>query len=474
MRIAFLVDNVLRDMLGLVMVAHDLCQPGTECYLVPAEEKRDELMALEPDLVVVFNARKSLDWFMRDLLKVGMSLVLLDAEGGVWPDVKEYSGLLTSDRAILDGLWRICLWGGEMANHLRDGGYFRESQIRVTGCPRFDIYAKRWRKLAQKEAVRTLPRILLNTNTPELNQRGTTREFVKLFFEQSYGWSAARVDDHFRTQEAAYASTLELIRNLAEDFPQCQVVVRPHPFEDIKVYEDALKGINVIVRQDGPVATEIFNAIAVVQRSCTTGIEAGMAAIPALSPLWIPTAMVMPTAEAVSVPCFSYTEMKRSLERIIEGTFSIPEGIAQELKDVLSKWFCDADGLAHERVSRTLMACLPKAKAIRKGACSSLLYGLDRKSSRLTRRIARAVRFWTGLPPQWNFREFRVCQTGGSWNGGSLSAVKSTVCEAVQTLNDLKQRNDLGEVKVGTAIAKDRYRHGFRGDSIVLYVSNSA
>lgn len=466
-RIAFIVDNLLRDLVGLVLVAHELAQQEVDCYLVPSDAKQDELMSLRPDIVVVFNLRKSLNQFFRNLLDTGMSVVLLDVEGGVWPSIADYAELLTSDRAILDQITRVCLWGKRMKPFLRENGYFSESQLCITGCPRFDVYNAKWRDLIQTNGKDDRPQILVNTNTSELNQRGTTREENKAFYINRYGWPKERVDAHFQTQETAYRLTVEMIRQLVRDFPECRIVVRPHPFEDLGIYARDLRGLDLRLTQEGPVAAELFKAAAVVQRSCTTGIEAGMASVPTLSPQWIPAAMPMPSAEAVSVPCGTYGDLRQTLSRIVSGSFQMPGHITATLGNVLEEWFCGIDGMAHARVAAVLRNSFPKTRQVAEEKCSRLLYGLNKPGG--LEGLGRALRFYGNLPPQWCFRKLRTAESSGFWNGLPLASIMQDIGRMVGILNGQKAGLSKPLVQVAPVSANGRYSHGYRGTAISLH-----
>jgi hypothetical protein len=120
-----------------------------------------------------------------------------------------------------------------------------------------------------------------------------------------------------------------------------------------------------------------LRAAAVVQRSCTTAIEAGLAGVPALSPVWIPIFEEMPAAEAVSIPCASPEALEDALTGALAGELELPPSRQAALRSIVSDWFLAIDGAAHQRVAAGIV-------------------------SRTTAgdRAARALRFATGPPRQ--------------------------------------------------------------------------
>ena len=69
----------------------------------------------------------------------------------------------------------------------------------------------------------------------------------------------------------------------------------------------------------GSVQPEIFRAAIVIQRNCTTAVEAGLAGVPALSPEWIPSWFRMELADRVSIPAQSYAEMHSYVSGALAG-----------------------------------------------------------------------------------------------------------------------------------------------------------
>src|SRR6185295_18729457 len=174
-----------------------------------------------------------------------------------------------------------------------------------------------------------------------------------------------RVDEYFLAEERGIAGIIQLARELARDFPRARVVVRPHPFERIERYSEALDDVpNVTVDNTPTVQREIFRSAVVIQRSCSTAIEAGLAGVPALSPQWVSTAALIPIAEAVSDRCQSYAELRAKVADILAGRYQAPAAARQAFDDVTRDWFHRADGEAHRRVSETLLQSLPPRRSV--------------------------------------------------------------------------------------------------------------
>jgi len=69
-----------------------------------------------------------------------------------------------------------------------------------------------------------------------------------------------------------------MIKNLSINFPEKNIIVRPHPIERMETYEEDLKYLkNVYIIKEGSPREFILGAEAVIHYDCTTGIESYIA-----------------------------------------------------------------------------------------------------------------------------------------------------------------------------------------------------
>lgn len=85
-RVALIVDNPLRDLPGMVLVALWLCQRGITCYLVPSN-LQNEIWSLVPDFVLLNYLRTVNEDFAHQLAEAGIHFGVLDTEGGVFTNL---------------------------------------------------------------------------------------------------------------------------------------------------------------------------------------------------------------------------------------------------------------------------------------------------------------------------------------------------------------------------------------------------
>jgi len=434
-RVALVVDNPLRDLPGIVLVALTLCDHGATCYLVPMNLAQRELCALAPDFVLLNYLRRANEALAQMLLDAGIGLGVLDTEGGVFPSFDSYAATMAQGSKTRLGIACYCAWGHQLARHVVEQGWYRSDQVVVTGAPRFDFYVPPWRAAALRMSSEYVggcppPIILVNGSFALANPAFTSpEEEAKLWAKSGHDpYEVARWQEGQRATMACFA---ELANNLARRFSDATFVYRPHPFERVETYHRLLDTRdNLRLTRAGTVDGWILRAAAVIQHGSSTAVEAGLAGVPALFPAWIPTAMPLRVPEVASVQCAS-------------------------------------DGKAHDRVAQAVLQharpCDPKERL---RACRRALYGgLD---GGVRARASGAVRRALGLPPDWSFRRWRIV-VPASWDR-SLKRFGVREVAAIVTAVEEASRGS-AQMRIGVRAAQcgcDYYFDYTAGRSVVL------
>jgi surface carbohydrate biosynthesis protein len=411
-RVAVIVDHPQRDLAGLVLSAIELCQRGAVCHLVPLNLEDKEVWGLAPDLVLLNFFRPSNESFVRRLRSAGISYGLLDTEGALWESVEAYAANFWKDDTLMKGAVGVCLWGPRVADHLLAQKRFTSSQVTVTGCPRFDFYNPAWRSVLWDGAGGAegsgRKRVLINTLYNIGNSQLVSREKNAAELERVHGWPRSKVEQYLEDESEAIRGFIELAGRLARAFPEVDVLLRPHPFESPDVYRRGLSGHpNVWIRCEGPVQPRIFGSVAVIQRSCTTAVEAALAGVPGLSPQWIPAPSLNPMAEDVSEACADYADLESRLREILSARYRQPDSLRSRTECVIRDWFFSSDGRAHERVGEAIAGCWNGSRRVDDGLCRRYLYGLGEEAAPLSTKLGQWTRYLTGISPNWSLRRLR-------------------------------------------------------------------
>jgi len=370
-RITLIVDHPIRDLPGLVLTALSLCRRGVPCSLLPYNNVWHELAYQAPDLVVLPHYRRFIGHLVQALRRADIDLAVLDTEGGVLDSLEGFGDWLMREEGLRGELSAYCCWGPVLADYLVSARYFRSDQVHVTGCPRTDFYSPELREAAVANVAAAAEHgkslILLNSNyclgNPGIKSVDEQlREMVDLWEldeETARAWH--------ETEKRGLEELVAIANGLARRFPEATVVYRPHPFERLATYEGMLEPLpNLHCLREGSVDAWLHHARVVIQRSCSTAIEAGMVGTPALSPSWLPASFERPAANLASVPCASMAELEDAVGKALAGTYALPQDVAANVEKTIADWYRAVDGQASERLADVLLDVLRADPALRR------------------------------------------------------------------------------------------------------------
>ncbi len=218
----------------------------------------------------------------RELKERGFRVLFLAEEEPVFSEEKDVDR--TEFLKLFHPNWMdeddvICAWGDFSAEVFREAARENAAPIHVTGHPRFDLCKPELAGMYESETQSIRQRfgkfILMNTNFALASNLGAFQNVKKAFPRQNKNEDRAeywmgRYCYHARMQ-AAY---IILANRLRKEFPDYNIVLRPHPAEDPAWYRCALEGIkNVTVLNEGSALPWLASAAVLVHTGCTTGLE---------------------------------------------------------------------------------------------------------------------------------------------------------------------------------------------------------
>jgi surface carbohydrate biosynthesis protein len=222
-----------------------------------------------------------------------------------------------------------------------------QTPIHSTGNPRGDLLRSELRNFYQEEAQQIARRygkfILVNTNFNHVNAFGPDLNLFKpvkkpgeppKFGRAARGMSQAYAEGLRDHKTAVFNDFKRLIPRLAKAFPEHTVVVRPHPTEKHDAYRKlAANCQRVEVTNEGNVVPWLMATQAVIHNGCTTGVEAYVLGIPAISY----RSSINETYDngfyrlpnQISYQCFSFDELQETLGQILSGKMGSADGDAR-------------------------------------------------------------------------------------------------------------------------------------------------
>lgn len=305
--------------------------------------------------------------FFRAASRLGHEIVTWDEEALVHLPAETYFSRRLNPSAIRF-VSHLFAWGQDNVDLWRQYPHLpQEISIHVTGTPRSDMLRPEIYPFYENE-VAELRRthgnfILVNTNFNHVNAFGADMNLFKPASKpgkkQKFGRAARGMTreyaEGFRDhKQAVFENFLQLIPELDKSFPDHTIIVRPHPTENQEVYQKiASRCERVRVTNAGNVVPWLMAARALIHNGCTTGVEAYVMRIPAISyratvnDYYDNGFYRLPNK--VSHQCFSPEELKETLRQILAGEVGAASG--EDRQALIEHYLAAQEGpLACERI----------------------------------------------------------------------------------------------------------------------------
>ena len=267
-KICIVVDYPDRDLPGLLYLLSKLKKKNVFYYLVPFYNFR-EIYIIRPHLVILNHSRNIYTNFITILNILNINILILDTEGGmVTKDlVNEYitfSNLLKNINKICG----YCIWSKQIKVNLLKILKLDPKKLIVTGNPRFPFIRLNKKKLGKN--------ILINLNFSTINPRFQNFEQEKkLLLHQ--GKSMKWINGYSKHQKLIRDKFIFLIYKISQKFPQTDIIVRPHPYENDYFYRVIFKNNNnVSISTNKTIYDDINESFVVIQNNCGTAIDANL------------------------------------------------------------------------------------------------------------------------------------------------------------------------------------------------------
>ena len=361
------VENQVRELDPKLLLACVAARRGFSSIIGPRREVeiRIDLFPWSMYLSKSMTIRSLVMFYITRKLDHG--IVTWDEEALVHLPAHTYFSRRLSPRAIRY-VSHLFAWGEDNAGLWRHyPGLPPGMPIHVTGNPRTDLLRPEMRRFYQDE-VEALRRthgdfILLNTN---FNQVNAFYAGLNLFKPIERRGERPKLGQAARGMSREYAEGLrdhklaifghfqQLIPALERAFPQYTIVVRPHPTENPEIYRRiAAQCSRVRVTNEGNVVPWLLATKALVHNGCTTGVEAYVLRVPAVSY----RATVNDTYDygffrlpnLVSYQCFTFEELRATLGKILSGGLGPADG--DERRALIDRHLAGLQGpMACERI----------------------------------------------------------------------------------------------------------------------------
>ncbi len=234
------------------------------------------------DKSVASTKKKWVKWCNR----MGHVPVAWDEEGLVYFSDEVYHELRLSEE-VLQQMHAFFTWGKAQADTILKK-FPEQKNLVISGNPRFDLLRPEFRNFYLPEAEKLKeqygPILLINTNFGFGNHfHGAENERQRL---RRYPIDSVKpdfFDGWIDMQQKTIEYFIKMVPELKEKFPNHTIVVRPHPSENHKIWEQTVKGLSgCLVTGERNVLEWILASDVLIHTNCTTAVEAFLMGVRAI------------------------------------------------------------------------------------------------------------------------------------------------------------------------------------------------
>lgn len=354
MKIGLLLDNPKRELHGHLLVAEELANTGHEVYMIPMYQQGLDIPLLELDVVLMNYVRANNRELLLAYRALGVHVLVLDTEGGVLSEqganAPDQWAISLRENGLMDLVDDYLFWGNNVYQAFRQYSGKNQAHLHLTGNPRFDLCADRWRPFLRYHRD---DYVLVNTNFSAINPLLNHSEQAELETLVKAGWDRDYVTPLFAELKMVFEKYLDTLAWLSERNPDITFLVRPHPFERDTRYRERL-GVyaNVIVDGQGNVLNVIAHARCVLHLNCGTATETCLMGKLPVSMEFLNTELLLrhtPLPSRISLAVNS----KEELDNLIKDPRPFLRGYDASglYTKYIEPWFYLRDGQAYARVS---------------------------------------------------------------------------------------------------------------------------
>lgn len=209
----------------------------------------------------------------------GSKVIAADEEGLVYYNEEDFKKHKINEQS-LENLDYFIVWGKHHEDLVRAKCPNMIGKLRRIGNIRMEILKPQYRFLYEKKVKEIQEKygkfILINTNFGAYNHYEGENKYLEIA-KNLVGEDkkdATNRADKIEHQRKVFESFVKLAKRLEQEFNDFNIIVRPHPSENVKRWEEAFKGYKVQVVREGNVLPWIISSECIVQQNCTTAIEA--------------------------------------------------------------------------------------------------------------------------------------------------------------------------------------------------------
>jgi surface carbohydrate biosynthesis protein len=373
------VENQVRELDAKLLLVCIAARRGIPSIIGPKREVEFRIASFPRSIFLSKSLRIGNRKFFPTSIQLGHKIVAWDEEALVHLPAEIYFSRRLSP-AGMNYVSHFFAWGEDNAELWRQYPNLpADKPIHITGNPRNDLLRPEMHSFYEN-AVNNIRDtygdfFLINTNFNHVNAfypgqnlfvPGKAADEIAEFGQAARGMPRDYAEGFRDHKQAIFEDFQKLIPALEKSFPDHVIVVRPHPTENQEIYRKIARCCQrVRVTNEGNVVPWLLATRAIIHNGCTTGVEAYVMHIPAISyratvnDFYDDGFYRLPNR--LSHQCFNYEELEGTLQMIVAGELGAANG--DERKALVNHHLAALDGpLACERIVDVLEKALDELK----------------------------------------------------------------------------------------------------------------
>jgi surface carbohydrate biosynthesis protein len=365
------VENQVRELDPKLLLATIAARRGFPSYIGSRREFHFHITSFPRGIYLSKSITGASDMMFRIMHRLGHEVVAWDEEALVHLPADTYYSRRLSPAAMAY-VSRFFAWGEDNAELWRQYPQLPDNAvIDVAGNPRNDLLRPELHSYYDSEVNEIKNTygnfVLVNTNFNHVNAFSAVQNLFQpvetagdtpKFGRAAKGMSREYAEGLRNHKQAIFEDFQRMIPALDQTFPEYRIIVRPHPTESQKIYHDiAARCKRVKVTNEGNVVPWLLATRALIHNSCTTGVEAYVMRVPAITYRETINEAYdfgfYRLPNLISLPCFNIEELEATLTKILSGEHG-PAG-GDDRKQLIDHYLAAHDGpLACERIMDVL------------------------------------------------------------------------------------------------------------------------
>lgn len=333
------IETKVRDLYGKLLLGYHLTQKGYGVVIGPKHRLFELAAKMGNGLLIGIGFYENFSEAYEKARKSGNLIASMDEEGLVYLDRKTYQ-TKNLNRKTLSLVDRILCWGESQREDILNYAPDTAERTVVTGNVRMDMLRPPFSALYEEEARTNRAMhgnyFLINSNTSYYNHYlgkdyviGSLKEkkMIKSPSDEAFyeGWLSY--------QEGIYKGLLDIAVDLSRRMPDCKVIIRPHPSENIDRWRADVSGLgNIMVENKGSSVPWIMGAKAVIHSGCTTGIEANLLGVPVFS--YIPDGDQPYLAQLPNRASIVFSTVESLVNAAVDAFSGVPQKSGEGIQDI--------------------------------------------------------------------------------------------------------------------------------------------